>query len=117
MVHRKNAYPCSLIHRRVLRTTSDGTIVGMAITLHRTTFALDAATVKRLKKLALLWQVSQAEVVRRSIAQAEISAQNNRPDPVAMLQQLHAQGGGLDANTASAYLADVQRDRKNWRRS
>jgi len=38
---------------------------------HRTTFALDEATAQRLKRLAIRWNVSQAEVVRRSVEQAE----------------------------------------------
>jgi predicted transcriptional regulator len=38
---------------------------------HRTTFALDAVTAQRLKRLAAHWSVSQAEVVRRSVEQAE----------------------------------------------
>lgn len=38
---------------------------------HRTTFALDSATAQRLKRLAARWQVSQAEVVRRSVEQAD----------------------------------------------
>ena len=44
---------------------------GMATMIHRTTFALDSDTVRRLKKLASRWQVSQAEVVRRALSQAE----------------------------------------------
>ena len=40
---------------------------GMATMTHRTTFALDAATARRLRQLAKLWKVSQAEVVRRSV--------------------------------------------------
>ena len=40
---------------------------------HRTTFALDESTAQRLKRLATLWQVSQAEVVRRSVEKAEES--------------------------------------------
>lgn len=43
----------------------------MAIMTHRTTFALDEPTARRLKRLATRWQVSQAEVVRRSLEQAE----------------------------------------------
>lgn len=38
---------------------------------HRTTFALDEATAHRLKRLAKRWNVSQAEVVRRSVDLAE----------------------------------------------
>ncbi len=44
---------------------------GMATMTHRATFALDEGTIKRLKKLALRWQVSQAEVVRRTLSMAE----------------------------------------------
>lgn len=44
---------------------------GMQTMTHRTTFALDEATAMRLKRLAARWQVSQAEVVRRSVEQAE----------------------------------------------
>lgn len=43
----------------------------MSTMTHRTTFALDEATAQRLKNLAARWEVSQAEVVRRSVAQAE----------------------------------------------
>lgn len=45
---------------------------------HRTTFALDAKTAQRLKRLAARWQVSQAEVVRRSVEKAE-QAENKSP--------------------------------------
>lgn len=51
----------------------------MAIMTHRTTFALDDATAQRLKRLAARWNVSQAEVVRRSVDLAERLA--DRPDP------------------------------------
>jgi hypothetical protein len=38
---------------------------------HRTTFALDSTTALRLRRLAAIWQVSQAEVVRRSVDMAD----------------------------------------------
>ncbi|MGE4182017.1 MAG: hypothetical protein AB7J34_19510 [Limisphaerales bacterium] len=82
---------------------------------HRRSFALDQATAGRLKRLALLWQVSQAEVVRRAIAQAENSSIGKIPDPIRMLQELHASGKGLEPRTARAFLADVRADRKRWR--
>ena len=44
---------------------------GMRTTTQRATFALDATTVDRLKRLASLWHVSQAEVVRRSVYLAD----------------------------------------------
>ncbi len=63
---------------------------------HRTTFALDEATAKRLKRLAVAWKVSQAEVVRRSVEQAEQAKAGARPDPITLLKQLHADGNGMD---------------------
>jgi predicted transcriptional regulator len=90
---------------------------GMSTMTYRTSFALDRETVHRLKRLASVWQVSQAEVVRRAVADAAETAQTARPDPVSMLQKLHASGGGLTAETAERYLAEVRRDRDSWRRS
>ena len=81
---------------------------------HRTTFALDKATARRLKRLAVQWKVSQAEVVRRAVEQAE-SAATAKPDPLAMLRRLHEKGGGLDPKKAEAYLVEVYEDRKHWR--
>ncbi len=49
----------------------------MAAMTHRTTFTLDQMTALRLKRLAVRWKVSQAEVVRRSLEQAE----NSQPAP------------------------------------
>ena len=46
---------------------------GMPTMIHRTTFALDDSTASRLKRLAARWQVSQAEVVRRSVEKAELA--------------------------------------------
>jgi predicted transcriptional regulator len=82
---------------------------------HRTTFALDEATAQRIKRLATRWEVSQAEVVRRSVAQAENSKPDETPDPAAMLRALFAAGGGLDAEKADSYIAEVYEDRKHWR--
>ncbi len=80
---------------------------------HRTTFALDEGTTRSIKALAKLWNVSQAEVVRRAVSLADKSA--TQPDPVALLQQLHASGDGLVAETAKTSLAKVREDRKKWR--
>ena len=88
---------------------------GMPLMTHRTTFALDKATASRLKRLAARWRVSQAEVVRRSLEQAEQLDKPQKPDPVALLRQLHEQGEGLNPAKAEAYLAEVREDRKRWR--
>lgn len=83
--------------------------------IHRTTFALDAITAKRLKRLAFRWKVSQAEVVRRSVEQAEKQTAAEKPKPAAMLRGLFASGGGLDSEKGNAYIAEVYEDRKHWR--
>ena len=88
---------------------------GMATMTYRTTFAFDAATMRRLKNLAARWRVSQAEVVRRALTQAEHIPSTARPDPVTMLKELHAAGQGLSRKKAEAWLAEVRSDRKRWR--
>lgn len=85
---------------------------GMATMTHRTTFALDDATVTRIRRLAAQWQVSQAEVIRRVVAQSDAATQ---PDPVAMLDALHRAGEGLTADDAASYLTTVREGRHSWR--
>ncbi len=88
---------------------------GVATMTHRTTFALDEATAKRLKRLSKKWQVSQAEVVRRSLEQSEAAETASKVDPVHLLQELHAQGKGVLQEDALAYVAEIRSDRKQWR--
>ncbi len=87
----------------------------MAIMEHRTTFALDEATIHRLKKLAAMWRVSQSEVVRRSLERAEADAEEAAESRIARLEAYHARGG-VAADTASSYLSEVARDRSDWGR-
>jgi hypothetical protein len=88
---------------------------GMAKMTCRTAFALDDKTIQRLKYLAARWRVSQAEVVRRAVAQAEAQPEPQISDPVAMLRYLQESGQGPDSKKAEAYLAQVYADRKRWR--
>lgn len=69
---------------------------------------------RRLKNLAARWQVSQAEVVRRALSQAETQARSDAPDPLEALKAYHAQGG-LDRKKAEKYLREVREDRERWR--
>lgn len=87
---------------------------GMQTMQYRTTFAFDGDTMRRLKNFASRWQVSQAEVVRRALSQAENPRLPNSSDPMAALKAYHAQGG-LDRKKAEAYLSEVHEDRKHWR--
>ena len=91
---------------------TDGMYYGMATMVHRTTFALDDATVARIRRLAAQWHVSQAEVIRRVVASTDAAA---NPDPLAMLDALHRSGGGLTAADAASYLTTVHEDRQRWR--
>jgi len=81
---------------------------------YRTTFAFDGDTMRRLKNLATRWQVSQAEVVRRALSQAEAQAHSGEADPLEALKAYHAQGG-LDRNKAAKYLCEVREAREHWR--
>lgn len=82
---------------------------------HRTTFALDEATIGRLKRLADLWSVSQAEVVRRSVAMAERQARQEELDLPARLEAWYGKGG-LDAERARLWLDEVAQGREEWGR-
>lgn len=88
---------------------------GMSRTSHRTTFALDQSTADRLKRLSLRWQVSQAEVVRRAVEQAEAQANASDPNPLSRLRQLREAGQSLTLEAADAYMCEVYQDRRNWR--
>lgn len=83
---------------------------------HRTTFALDQETAGRLRRLSVAWQVSQAEVVRRALAMAEIAGPKSR-DAASLLRKLHDSGGGLVRESAEEYLSAVRADREQWRGS
>lgn len=87
----------------------------MAIMAHRTTFALDETTIRRLKRLSKTWRVSQAEVVRRALEKAERENDRTAPDPLARLQAYH-DSGGLDSRKAAAYLEEVAENRADWGR-
>lgn len=88
----------------------------MAVMEHRTSFALDEATILRLRKLASLWQVSQAEVVRRAIENAEAEAKAGTDAALGRLGSYHKRGG-LDARKAAEYIEEVAENRADWGRS
>lgn len=79
----------------------------------RCTFALDEVTTTRIRRLATLWEVSQAEVIRRAVATAETPVP--KPDPVEVFRQLHQSDGGLSRPVAQAYLSEVRAARRKWR--
>ncbi|MEI6389405.1 MAG: hypothetical protein WCQ50_22595 [Spirochaetota bacterium] len=86
----------------------------MAMT-HRTTFALDEATIGRLRHLALVWEVSLAEVVRRSVEMAERQAAQGSLDLEARLDAWYRKGG-LEPAVARSWLQEVAEGRSEWDR-
>ena len=87
---------------------------GMKEMKYRTTFALNEATIGRLKHLSSIWQTSQAEVVRRSIALAD-EAVAIESDPAFSLRELHASGNLLAREDAEEYLTHIHEDRQSMR--
>lgn len=87
----------------------------MATMQHRTSFALDETTIIKLQKLASLWRVSQAEVVRRAIERADAATLAETDLATARLRSYHGRGG-LAAERADAYLGEVATQRADWRR-
>jgi predicted transcriptional regulator len=85
----------------------------MSNTSHRTSFALDELTMRRLRRLAKVWSVSLAEVVRRAVEQAE--RDEGTRNPLDRLRAYHDLGG-LDAEKANAWLEEVAENRTEWNR-
>lgn len=83
---------------------------------HRTSFALDELTAQRIKRLATRWNVSQAEVVRRSVERAEGAGRSPEQDALELLKAYHAKGG-LDKSRAEQWIREIDEDRKSWRAS
>lgn len=83
---------------------------GMAVMEHRTSFALDETTILRLRRLAGIWHVSQAEVVRRAIEKAETEAKAETDAALGRLRSYLAHGG-IGQDKANAYLDEVAENR------
>jgi hypothetical protein len=82
---------------------------------HRTSFALDETTIQRLRSLAGIWHVSQAEVVRRAVEKAETEAKAEIEATLGRLYSYHTRGGLSDVK-AAAYLDEVAENRADWNR-
>ena len=88
---------------------------GMAKMNRRTTFALDEETILRLKKLAAIWHVSQAEVVRKAIKKAESEFNTGNRDKLELLRQYHERKE-IKIEVADTYLDEVAENRSSWGR-
>lgn len=88
---------------------------GMAKMNKRTTFALDEETIQRLRKLALLWHVSQAEVVRKAVEMAESEVEKLSEAKLNSFYLYHKKHG-LTSAEADEYLNEVAENRSDWGR-
>ena len=88
---------------------------GMAKMNRRTTFALDEETILRLRKLAAIWHVSQAEVVRKAIKKAESEFNTGNRDKLDLLRQYHEREE-IKIEVADTYLDEVAENRSSWGR-
>ncbi len=87
---------------------------GMAQMNRRTTFALDEITIQRLKTLSEILHISQAEVVRRAVEQAERDLHQRTQHKIQLLQR-YVEKKGISSSEADAYLMQVAKERNHWR--
>jgi hypothetical protein len=90
----------------------------MSYSLTRTSMALDAWTVQSIKELSEKWSISKSEVMRRAVRQLKERADKEEQtvDPLQALNWLQ-QGGGLVADEADKFRADLKaerEERKYW---
>ena len=77
----------------------------------RTTFALDVATESSIQRLSKLWKTSKAEVVRRSVAEAErAEASQRKMAPLEALEWLQTNGTMTNAKAETW----ARESRKGW---
>jgi predicted transcriptional regulator len=82
----------------------------MAVTVIRTTYALDEETVRRLDGLARQWNVSKSEALRRAIRAAD-AASTGRDDRLKALDELQA-SMRLTRGRAQAWAREVRAERR-----
>jgi hypothetical protein len=75
--------------------------------------ALDDWTIQALKELSEKWNISKAEVIRRSVRQLKEQSDKEEllPSPLEALDWLQ-QGGGLVAEEAAAFRAEIKEGRE-----
>ena len=91
--------------------------MGMALTSRimgsatiKSTYSLDAATVRKVERLAARWKVSKSEVLRRAVAAARDDMPENMP-PMEALRKVQKELN-LSAKQAREWEAEVMRERR-----
>jgi Arc/MetJ-type ribon-helix-helix transcriptional regulator len=82
----------------------------MATTVIRSTYALDAETVRRLESLARQWNVSKSEALRRAIRAADATSMT-ADSRLQALDELQA-SMRLTPPGAQAWVRDVRAERR-----
>jgi hypothetical protein len=82
---------------------------------HRTSFALDEMTLRRLRQLSRTWDVSQAEAVRRAVEMTFDHVQAQAGEVRERLVEYRA-AGHVAPDEADTYLGEVAEDRADWGR-
>ncbi|MGB0992043.1 MAG: hypothetical protein ACPG32_06195 [Akkermansiaceae bacterium] len=85
----------------------------MSYSLTRTSMSLDEFTIKALDDLSKKWSISKAAVVRRAVRslKEESDREDELPSPIEALDWLQ-NGGGLLAEEATEFRAEVEAERK-----
>ena len=94
----------------------------MGSAMIKSTYSLDAATVRKVERLATCWKVSKSEVVQRVIAAAKEEAPEaapTEPTPEERLEALRKlqEHMKLTPQQARAWAKDSRRIRRNMFRS
>jgi hypothetical protein len=86
----------------------------MSYRMIRTSMALDDWTVRTLKDLSEKWNISKAEVIRRSIRQLQQQTElkERAPSPLEALEWLQS-GGGMVAEEAEKFRSEVKAERES----
>lgn len=74
---------------------------------HRTTFSLDDDTVEAIRRLALLWNTSQAGVIRRAVRAASEQSET-RMTPLQAIASFRAGAVPMDANQLQVLIAQAR---------
>lgn len=84
----------------------------MATMSIRSTYALDAETAQRIKRLARAWGVSQAEVIRRSVSLAsEHDEKHAELSPADVVRYYRAHPAPRDARATRSLIAELRKQR------
>jgi len=84
----------------------------MATMNQRSTYALDSGTILAIRELAARWNVSQAEVIRRSVRQAaEQAAAEEACSPEQVVAHYRAQPPARSWDEALALVAQLREER------